>query len=199
MVADMPEPARESARRGELLELAYRYVLDRGLGDLSLRPLARATGTSPRVLLYLFESKDGLVRAILARAREEEVALLEHLRSEGPSDLAGAASQVWEWLSADQRRGLLILWTESYARALVDPAGSWEGFASSTVTDWLELLATTQPPELRETAAGITQRTAVLATLRGALLDLLATGDRSRTTAAVRRSLELITARQAVI
>ena len=66
-----------SARRRELLDAAYRYVLDHGLADLSLRPLAAAIGSSPRVLLFLFGSKDGLVAALLARARAEELAVLE--------------------------------------------------------------------------------------------------------------------------
>jgi len=47
-----------SPRQDELLELAYRYVLAHGLADMSLRPLARAIGSSPRVLLYLYGSKD---------------------------------------------------------------------------------------------------------------------------------------------
>ncbi len=63
--------AAPSARQAELLELAYRYALEHGLADLSLRPLAAAVGSSPRVLLYLFGSKDGLVRALLARARSD--------------------------------------------------------------------------------------------------------------------------------
>jgi AcrR family transcriptional regulator len=43
-------------------------VLEHGLGEMSLRPLASAIDSSPRVLLYLFGSKDGLVRALLAPA-----------------------------------------------------------------------------------------------------------------------------------
>ena len=44
----MPAPAPPpSARRTELLEPAYRYVLEHGLGELSLRPLAAAIGSSP--------------------------------------------------------------------------------------------------------------------------------------------------------
>jgi AcrR family transcriptional regulator len=191
----MAAPPSDSARRRELLELAYGYVLERGLGDLSLRPLARSIGTSPRVLLYLFDSKYGLVRALLARAREDEVVLLDRLRSSSADDLPGAALEVWEWLSGDQHRGLLTLWTESYARSLIEPAGPWGGFASSTVGDWLDLLAATQPPELRKTPVAVSQRTAVLAVLRGALLDLLATGERHRTTAAVQHALALITTR----
>ena len=73
----MGEPLPHSSpRRAELLDACYAYVLRHGLIGLSLRPLAAATGTSPRVLLYLFGSKDGLVRELLARARKEQVALV---------------------------------------------------------------------------------------------------------------------------
>lgn len=182
------EPAA-SARSRELLERAYEYVQANGLTELSLRPLAAAIGSSPRVLLFLFGSKDGLVRALLARARADELRLLDDLRSRPDRDLAGVAEAVWDWLAAAEHRGLLVLWAESYARALVDPDGPWAGFAQETVGDWLALLAEAQPPALRRTRAGEAQRTLVLAVLRGALLDLLATGDKRRTTAAVRDGL----------
>jgi len=51
------------------------------------------------------------------------------------------------------------------------------------------VLARAQPPEARDTARAAGDRTAVLALLRGALLDLLATGDTARTTAAVTAGL----------
>ena len=47
-----------SPRRAELLDASYGYVLNHGLNGLSLRPLAAAIGSSPRVLLYLFGSKE---------------------------------------------------------------------------------------------------------------------------------------------
>ena len=81
--------------RAELLERAYRYALEHGVANLSLRPLASAIGSSPRVLLYLFGSKDGLVRALLARARAEELALLEELRSNPGSDLKDVVARIW--------------------------------------------------------------------------------------------------------
>lgn len=173
-----------SPRRRELLESAYRYVLEKGLGDLSLRPLAAAIGSSPRVLLYLFGSKDGLIRALLARARADETDLL---RRAPAGDLTEVALQVWSWLAAPEHRALLTLWTEAYARSLVEPDGSWAGFAAGTVRDWLALLAAAQADP--DSAAAVAQRTMTLAVLRGALLDLLATGDLDRTTAGVRVSL----------
>lgn len=179
----------DSARKLELLEAAYRYVARHGIADLSLRPLAEAIGSSPRVLLYLFGSKDGLVEALLARARADELALLDTLGDTPAAGLAEVGGLVWQWLAAPERAGLLTLWVESYARSLVEPAGPWAGFAERTVADWLGAFAAAQPGHVRRTARAASQRTLLLAVLRGALLDLLATGDRARTTAAVRDHL----------
>jgi AcrR family transcriptional regulator len=176
-----------SPRRHELLELAYAYVLEHGVSDLSLRPLAAAIGSSPRVLLFLFGSKAELVQALLARAREDELELLNRARATSGAergDLLTIAAELWSWLSAEERRGLLTLWVEGYARSLIDPDGPWAGFAAATVADWLEVLTVG--------AAGEVEPTLVLAVLRGALLDLLATGEVERTTRAVNRQLALL-------
>lgn len=57
---------------------------------MSLRPLADAVGSSPRVLLFLFGSRDALVRALLGRSRAEELELLDQVRAAG----GGAAAVV---------------------------------------------------------------------------------------------------------
>jgi AcrR family transcriptional regulator len=191
----MADAARAgSARREELLEQAYRYVLVHGLADVSLRPLAAAVGSSPRVLLFLFGSKDGLVRALLARARADELALLAAARGDGGrGDLAAAVGATWHWLAAERHRQLLRLWVEAFGRSLSQPEGPWSGFARQTVEDWLAVLAAAQPPAMRG-AAGVTERTLALAVLRGALLDLLATGEVERVTAAVDEHLRLVAA-----
>ena len=175
-----------------MLERAYAYSLTHGLADLSLRPLAAEIGSSPRVLLFLFGSKDGLIRALLARARSDELALLTALTAQyddQPPGLEVVARELWTWLAADEHRPLMKLWVEAYGRSLVAPDGPWADFARSTVDDWLELLASVQPAAERRTSRGRARRTGVLAILRGALLDLLATGDTDRTTAAVKAAL----------
>jgi AcrR family transcriptional regulator len=185
-----------SARREELLERAYAYVLAHGLTGMSLRPLATAIGSSPRVLLFLFGSKEGLIRALLARARSDELALLARAR-QGPGagipggDLASTIRTTWEWLAAEPHRKLLNLWLEAYARSLTEPGGPWAGFARQTVEDWLSLLSTTQSSGQHADAASLSEPTLGLAVLRGALLDLLASGEHTRVTAAVERYLEL--------
>jgi AcrR family transcriptional regulator len=186
------ETARaHSARREELLERAYEYVLEHGLSGMSLRPLAAEIGSSPRVLLFLFGSKDGLVRDILARARADE---LEFLARAGDvsagAGLAALVRDTWEWLASETHRRLLTLWVDAYARSLIEPAGPWSEFARQTVDDWLALLAAAQTPGHRYSATGAAERTLALAVLRGAFLDLLATGDTGRVTAAIGRYLD---------
>jgi len=176
-----------SARRDEIVEAAYEYVTRSGLAGASLRPLAEAVGSSTGVLRFLFGTKDGLVAAVLERARADELALLATIPED--ADLPAVARAIWSWLADPRHRGVLRLWTESYAASLQDEAGPWSGFAASTVRDWLAVLTRAQPASVRNTAAGRAQRTAVLAVLRGAMLDLLATGDRARTTRAVRAVL----------
>lgn len=186
------EQATASGRRDELLELAYAYVLEHGLADVSLRPLAAKIGSSPRVLLYLFGNKEGLIRALLARARTEELTLLGVLglsSGEQPHEIGTVARELWSWLAAPEHRAVLILWVEGYARSLADPHGPWAGFARETVSDWLAVLASAQPPAWRDTAPALAERTLVLGILRGSLLDLLATGDMERTTNAVEAQL----------
>ncbi len=189
------EAAPPSARRTELLELAYQYAMQRGQTDLTLRPVAAAVGSSPRVLLYLFGSKDGLIRALLARARTDEIAMLAELRQAdktGGAGLRAAATRIWSWLADETRRPLLRLWLDGYARSLREPDGPWAGFGVTTVDDWLALLADFQPESERDTPAGLAERSLLLAVLRGALLDLLASDDVIRATAAVDRHLGVL-------
>lgn len=176
-----------SARRAELLDLAYQYAHDHGLADMSLRPLAAATATSPRVLLYLFGSKDGLVREILDRARREQRALvgdvLARSAAAGVDTYEQLISELWAWLSAPEQRATIRLFFEAYSRSLHPEPGPWAGFAKASVRDWVEILSGAQ--------AGVGQRearmraTSTLALLRGLLLHLLAGGDRRRLTEAL--------------
>lgn len=174
-----------SQRREYLLEAAYQYVLMHGLSDLSLRPLAQAIGSSPRVLLFVFESKDNLVRTLLARARQDELDILEPIRTaaeQGTILQAEVALVIWDWLANPGHRGLLTLWLEAYARSLTISGGPLAEFGRQSVADWLPLLAGPADP------------TVLLALLRGGMLDLLATGDHDRVDASIRTALHLLVA-----
>jgi AcrR family transcriptional regulator len=159
--------------------LAYDYVLERGLAGLSLRPLAAATGTSPRVLLYLFGSKEGLVLELLARAREEQLALVRaDLANTEVHDLGEVIDVVWRVLATPERRPLVRLIYEAFIMSVQPDPGPWKGFAAEQVGDWLALVRDAQPQAATRQAED--RATRALALIRGLLLDLLATDDNDR-------------------
>ena len=63
----------EESRRDALLAACTDHVLAEGLIGLSLRPLAKAVGTSDRMLIYHFGSRAGLVAAIIDEATARSV------------------------------------------------------------------------------------------------------------------------------
>jgi AcrR family transcriptional regulator len=159
-------------RREAVLVRAADYVLEQGLAGLSLRPLAKALGTSPRMLLYDFETKERLIHEILAEIRRREAALLDaEVRT---------LDDVWRWISAPEREPFLRVFFEVYVAAL----GREE--AAPFVRDWLEFLHERWQPPVDEATA-----TLMVAVIRGLLLDRLATRDRARTDQALRRFVEL--------
>ncbi len=162
-------------RRADVLIRAADYVLEHGLADLSLRPLSKALGTSPRMLLYDFGSKEQLIGEVLAQIRRREEALLVAN--------VHTLADVWRWISAPEREPFLRLFFEVYVGALGRPQ------AEPFVRDWLEFLRMHWHPPVDEATA-----TLMVAVVRGLLLDRLATGDRERTDAALDRFSEVIEA-----
>ena len=176
--------APDPERRAALLAAATEHVLEHGMGNLSLRPLARALATSPRMLLYHFGSKEQLVTEVLAAARMRQAELTAAWASGQPDQSpAQLLRRFWHW-QIDEHRPFLRLFFEVYALALQD-SERFPGLPRDAVESWLPLVADT----LR--AAGVPQRqapvaaTAVIAAYRGLLLDVLATDDAKRTTAAL--------------
>jgi AcrR family transcriptional regulator len=179
--ADGVGPSSEdTARRTELLQALIAYSAEHGLSDVSLRPLAAAVGSSPRMLLYFFGSKEALVREILIRSRDNQFALVEQWLQSAATP-AERIERLWQWLAEPEHAGIERLFFESYARSLHNDDGAWAGFGSASVSDWLpvieRLLSTTARAPRRGPGS---MPTFVLAALRGLLLDLLATRDRER-------------------
>ena len=79
-------------KRQELAEAATDHALEHGLIGLSLRPLAAAIGTSDRMLIYHFGSKDELVDAVLDVSNERSIAVI---RSTPAADSSGSPPAYW--------------------------------------------------------------------------------------------------------
>jgi len=175
----------ESQARVRLLRAAVDHALRAGIADLSLRELAAAVGTSHRMLIYHFGSREGLLVAV---AQAVEAAERELAFSSGPRRSTDDARRFWSRISAPKLWPQERLFFELYVNALLGRPGT-EGFLDDVVEAWVEPIAAAA------VAAGADERTARadarlnVAVIRGLLLDLLATGDRKGVTEAFDRHL----------
>lgn len=166
----------DPAVRAALQEKAIDHVLSHGMADLSLRPLAKSLGTSARMLIYHFGSREGLMGAILDGLRQREDARIMSWMEDAPRSMPEFLDWYWRLMSSPRARPAVKLIFELYALALRDPK-SYPGVLTTPLTYWRKLAGLT--------GCSDTEATLLLAVTRGLLLDLCATGDRKRTDAAM--------------
>jgi AcrR family transcriptional regulator len=177
----MARPA-DPGIRTRLRDQAVDYVMTHGIGDLSLRPLAKALKTNARMLIYHFGSREELMREILAGLRERESGRIERWMKSGskPRTMPEFLRWYWRRISAPQARSAVRLVFELYALALRNPR-QFPGVLEEPVAFWPKLVqAMGVESEVDEVEA-----TLLLAASRGLLLDLCATSDSRRTGAAM--------------
>jgi AcrR family transcriptional regulator len=164
-------------RRAELLDAVVDYTVEHDFSEVSWRPLAAALGITPTTLVHHFGSKEQMLAAILGRLRERILAASSYRADEQP-DLATAARSAWTRTSDPGRWPEFKLFFAVYGRALQAPQQFAE-FLDRVVADWMGVLVDAQGPDT-DPATATRMATLVIATIRGLLLDLLATGDRDR-------------------
>lgn len=164
-----PQPHIKEA----LLDACTDHALEHGLGD-KLGPLVDATGTSARMLLYHFGTRDALLRAVLARARQRQLDIFGGLlRVRSGERYTVTLERAWTSITGPQGQPYLRMFgelRESTASLL------WPDFRRTATTDWLGPLEVGLHSIGRPDLA-----TLVLAVIRGLLMDLNATGDKIRT------------------
>ena len=173
-----------------LLDRATDYVAENGIGDLSLRAMAAALGTSHRMLIHHFGSKEGLwveiVSAVEARQREVLARVLAGSR-ERPRE---AMRVWWHHISDPSLWPNERLFFELYGQALHGRPHTSE-LLDRVVDAWID------PVAEMLVAAGVPAATARaharlgVAVTRGLLLDLLATGDVAGVDAAMEAFIDI--------
>ncbi|MGY1709004.1 TetR/AcrR family transcriptional regulator [Geodermatophilus sp. SYSU D00758] len=158
--------ATGGGQRAVFLEGAVRHVLQHGVATLSLRPLARALGTSDRMLLYYFGTREQLLVAVLDVVGEQlRSGLAARLpeRPVPPAALVADADRVLRDPAAEAHlrlylevSGLAARGQEPFAAVAAAVAGAWRSWLAERVD---------VPAGEREAAAA-----GVLAVLDGLLL-----------------------------
>jgi AcrR family transcriptional regulator len=171
-----------------LLGAAVDHVAAHGVGELSLRQLASALGTSHRMLIYHFGSKEGLLVEVVRMVEERQRAAFADLDlglepGESPAEIA---RRFWRRVTDPAVWPQERLFFELYGQALQGRPGTTK-LLDGIVDAWLDPLAESMR---RHGVPGHTARTDArlgVAVVRGLLLDLLATGDREGVDQAMER------------
>ena len=173
--ADDAEPATPRQR---LLDAVIAHFTAEGLADQSLRRIAQAVGSSHRMLLYHFGSKDGLLLAVVREVEARTQRRLEVLGEDVPGEADAVIRRMWAYLSDPALGDFERLFFALYGRALQGD-GSIRSLLDDDVAHWLDAnVALTAPWGLPADLARTHARLG-LAVTRGLLMDLLATGDRA--------------------
>jgi len=173
-----------SQARERLLAAAMDQAMRGGIADLSLRELAAAIGTSHRMLLYHFGSREGLLVAVTRAVEEAQRASLPDWEI-----TFSAARRLWQHFSDPKLWPQERLFFELYAHALLGRPGT-EGFLEAVVEPWITGLADVLVKAGADNATARAEARLSMAVTRGLLLDLLATGDRDGVTEAFERYLQ---------
>ncbi len=173
-----------------MLDAAIDYTAQYGMGDLSLRALAAGLGTSHRMLIHHFGSKEGLWVAIVHEVEARQRELLARMLPD-PSRPAGEAMRSWwKHISDPSLWPNERLFFELYGQGLQGRPHTGP-MLEGIVEDWVQpaaeiSIASGVPPQLARAHARLG-----VAVTRGLLLDLLATGDVAAVDAAMEAFIDL--------
>ena len=176
-------------RKQELLDAVVADLVRSGIGDRSLREIGAAVGTSHRMLIHHFGSREGLLTEVVRTVEADQRQFLEGL------DLAPeqALDQMWQRLSDPLLWPAERLFFECYARATRGES-PFASLLPGLVDDWLDVavrLRLVWPGDDRTEQA---RARAGLAIVRGLLLDLVGTENREGVDDAFREMRALIAA-----
>jgi AcrR family transcriptional regulator len=167
--------------RDRLLQRCFAYFLRHGVANLSLRPLAAAVGTSARMLLHYFGSKEALIAAVMEQVQAQ---LQGSFRELSDSKRGGRAKDLivefWRVLSAKTNQPSLRLLFEVQMLALQNPH-RYRRYLGKTSRTWRRLIERALPKRKRNVLAA----TLYNAVVDGLLLELLSSGDLRRTSRAL--------------
>jgi AcrR family transcriptional regulator len=182
-------PEAKPDAKAALLDRCVAYLMRCGFSDASLREIAAGAGTSHRMLLYHFGSREQLLADVVGRIEAGQRDALAEVFAR-TDDLAEVGRWFWRRVSDPALAPAERLFFEVYSHALYERSWTAE-FRASVIAAWVapitELLVRHGYPAPE---AARRARLAVAAT-RGLLLDLLLTGDRQAVDAASELLIEL--------
>lgn len=178
--------------RRQMLNRVVAYAAAEGITGKSLREIATGVGTSHRMLIYHFGSREGMLAAIVALIEQQQRDLLAHLPDQlaatggptrGPEAAGALMLALWRQVSDPRLRPFVRLFFEVAGAAVHGTPGT-QTFLDDLTRPWLEQAEAT----VRRLDLPLDRDALLLgvATSRGLLLELLAGADPAATDASYR-------------
>ena len=181
---DPPVEAATRSPKQRLLDAVIDHFTTDGLADQSLRRIAEAVGSSHRMLLYHFGSKDGLLLEVVREVEARTEARLALVAESAAMRSDVVIRRMWSYLTDPELAGFERLFFALYGRALQGDRATLP-LLKDDIEHWLDAnVALAAAVGVPEELVRIHSRLG-LAVMRGLLLDLLATGDRAGVDAAL--------------
>ncbi|MGI8904373.1 MAG: TetR/AcrR family transcriptional regulator [Solirubrobacteraceae bacterium] len=176
--------------KSRLLAATIEHVAEQGVAGLTLRALAEAIGTSHRMLIYHFGSKEELLVEVVRAVERRQRDTLAELDLDTSLSTLETMRRLWGRVADPELWPYERLFFELYGQALQDRPGT-TGLLDGIVDAWLvPLIALGRKQGLDPDEARANARL-LLGVTRGLLLDLLATGDRAAVDEALERFVAL--------
>jgi AcrR family transcriptional regulator len=188
----MAATGEAAGARERLLAAAMEHVAEHGVGNLSLRGLASALGTSHRMLSYHFGSREGLLIEVIRTVEAQQRAALAEMLLDTDAPPAETMRRMWRRVADPALWPNERLFFEVYAQALQGSPHALP-LLDGIVDLWVEPLARIAVAQGRPADEARAEARLGVAVTRGLLLDLLATGDREAVDAAMERYIAAIT------
>lgn len=168
-------------RKRALVDQLIAYLVEHGVADLSLRPMAKQIATSARMLVFHFGSKQQLIAEVFVEMQARLRASLASLRLDPRPRRGRPLLRVfWDWATSPENLGHLRLQYQLQVLAAHNPE-VYARYLHTNAAAWVEAIVAVLPRGNRDPAFA----TLIAAVFDGLFLELMSTGDLARTTRAM--------------
>jgi AcrR family transcriptional regulator len=181
----------DTERRAALLDAAATHLVEYGIARTSLDDIAGTAGTSSRMLVHHFGTRDALVAGALEIARSRQLDEAGEHFVPGP-DATGVLASAWPWFAARETRKYFRLFQQVAALEQLEDRARPSELRTRLATDWEPMFRAVfaADPRFRDDADTLAE--VLLAVYRGLAIQLMTQADETELRRAYERFIDLL-------
>lgn len=182
---------QEDSKASEMLPAIVEIFRKRGPQSFALGAIAEELGTSSRMLIYHFGSRDELLGRVIKLVRQDTISYLE---DPPPNGIDEAIEKWWSYYVYEGHLSDMQLFFHISARRAEEPS-RYVDFASTAVDGWVHFFARAIEKEGKSEEFSRTLGRVIIGSMRGIIVDYLISKDiesGERSLSALRELIELV-------